>query len=477
MITSSWPPSSTAVMLSSAKSLVFPTGNLVSVMPFAEGSGETSELLLHPWYAQLRLDDPFDVLGDLGQRDAAHDLVEEAGHQHMLGQFGRQATAHEVEPLVLRHRSGGGAVRAAHVVGADLQLRDRDGLGLLVEQKVTVRLVGVGLLRALVDDDDARVDGLAGVAHGALEEDVGARMLGGVVLQRELVVVLPLVREVEAQHFAVSAGALEARFDLGPRGIGTHAHGETLEPAVAAQVCPHPVEVRDIAAPVLERDVAQVGAALEDELRRAVVEEAAGDRIARVLIQVGEARVVLEDNERPAVGQAAPAGGDEGPERQRDLGVARNVHEGAVLPERRVERRVLGLLRVHSRVEVLADEVLVLTHGGAQVREDDTLFRDVGLAVDDLAAAVDHYPFRVGVLDAHEDALGHVTAAGLVYQVEPLQGEALQLGVAPLLAAGSRVGGLLEGPEGGPPLLGEPLRLLVALDELLELIEVDDFVT
>src|SRR5690625_1310383 len=178
MITSSWPPSSTAVMLSSAKSLVFPAGNLVSVMKDDGGPAGTSELLLHAGYAQLGLYDPFDVLGDLGQGDAAHDLVEEAGHQHMLGQFGRQATAHEVEPLVLRHRSGGGAVRAAHVVGAYLQLRDRDGLGLLVEQKVTVRLVGVGLLRALVDDDDARGDGLAGVAHGARDAGVRARMLG-----------------------------------------------------------------------------------------------------------------------------------------------------------------------------------------------------------------------------------------------------------------------------------------------------------
>src|SRR5690625_2207547 len=477
MITSSCPPSSTAVMLSSAKSLVFPTGNLVSVMPFSGGSGETSELLLHPWNTKLGLHDTLDVLGNLGQRYTAHDLIEEAGDEHMLGQFRRKATAHQIEALILRYRSGCRAVRAAHVVRTDLELRDRHGLRFGVEEEVAVRLVRVGLLGSLVNDDDPGVDRLAGVAHGALEQHVGTCVVGGMVLQGQLVVVLAFVSEVETEHLAVGARALETGLDLGAGGIGAHANGEALEAAVAAQVGTHPVQVSNVAAPVLQRDVTQLGATLENQFGRAVVEEAAAYRIAGVLVQVGESGIVLKNDQGSTVGEPAPAGGDEGTQRQGNLGVAGHVHEGAVLPEGRIQRRVLRLLGVHRRVQVLTYQVLVLPQGGAQVREDHALFGDVGLAVDDLTTAVDHHALGVRVLDAHEDAFGHVAALGLACQLETVQGEALQLSVAPLLAPRSRVGGLVEGAECGPPFFGEPLRLLMTLDQSLELIQVNDFVS
>ena len=55
---------------------------------------------------------------------------------------------------VLRHDlRDGRAVGAAHVVGGDLEIRDRVGARLAAEDEVAVLLVGVGLLRALVDLD------------------------------------------------------------------------------------------------------------------------------------------------------------------------------------------------------------------------------------------------------------------------------------------------------------------------------------
>jgi hypothetical protein len=96
-------------------------------------------------------------------------------------------------------------VRALDVVGLDLELRDRDGLGLAVEQQVPVRLVGVGLLRAGVDDDHAGVHGAAGVAQRTLEQQVGVGVVGGVVLDGVLVVVLPLVGEVQPEHLGLGA--------------------------------------------------------------------------------------------------------------------------------------------------------------------------------------------------------------------------------------------------------------------------------
>src|SRR5690606_27111625 len=170
--TSSRPATTTRVMLSSANASAGPrskrpspaarastaaplgAGSLTtaSLAPPAgpPGRGDTggptaggrSQLLFDPGHAELGLHDALDVLGDLRQRHAAHHLVEEARHEEVLGDLGREAAAHEVEALVLRHRAGGGAVRALDVVGGDLELRDRDGLGLAVEEQVAVRLVG-----------------------------------------------------------------------------------------------------------------------------------------------------------------------------------------------------------------------------------------------------------------------------------------------------------------------------------------------
>src|SRR5690606_7583544 len=86
-----------------------------------------SQLLFDARHAQLGLNAALHGLGHLGQRHAAHDLVEEPGDKQVLGDLGLQPTAHEVEALVLRYRAGRGAVRALDVVGRDLELRDRHG--------------------------------------------------------------------------------------------------------------------------------------------------------------------------------------------------------------------------------------------------------------------------------------------------------------------------------------------------------------
>ena len=50
------------------------------------------ELFVHARYTEFGLDDAFDVFGDLGQRDAACDLVQKAGDEDMLGDLGRKTT-------------------------------------------------------------------------------------------------------------------------------------------------------------------------------------------------------------------------------------------------------------------------------------------------------------------------------------------------------------------------------------------------
>ena len=65
-------------------------------------------------------------------------------------------------------------VRAAHVVGEDLQARDRVGVRALGEQQVAALLEGVGLLGARVDLDHPAPDRGRAVGQDAAEGEVGA---------------------------------------------------------------------------------------------------------------------------------------------------------------------------------------------------------------------------------------------------------------------------------------------------------------
>ena len=61
----------------------------------------------------------------------------------------------QVEELLLLDLADGGAVRAFHVVGVNLELRLGVDARVVGEQQVAVGLLGVGLLRVLVHDDAA----------------------------------------------------------------------------------------------------------------------------------------------------------------------------------------------------------------------------------------------------------------------------------------------------------------------------------
>src|SRR6266436_3781601 len=69
-------------------------------------------------------------LADALDRDAVENLLEEAGHDQTDGLLAGQAAAAGVEYLLVVHAAGRGAVRAADVVGLDLQPGNRIGVGL-----------------------------------------------------------------------------------------------------------------------------------------------------------------------------------------------------------------------------------------------------------------------------------------------------------------------------------------------------------
>src|SRR5690349_5748024 len=114
---------------------------------------------LAPGLRDARLERRGQPLAGLGRADAAEHVLEEPAHDHPLRRRPVEAAGHQVEELGAVDLADGRAVRAAHVVGLDLEAGDRRRLRVRREQQVAVLLVGVRLLRALVDPDDPAPDG------------------------------------------------------------------------------------------------------------------------------------------------------------------------------------------------------------------------------------------------------------------------------------------------------------------------------
>src|SRR5512133_3252041 len=95
----------------------------------------------------------FQPLAQRLEPDALEDVAREGGGQNIAGLVSPDAARLEVKQGFRVELPDGGAVRAAHVVGPDLQL----GLGVddsvLGKDQVFVGLLGVGLLRVLADVD------------------------------------------------------------------------------------------------------------------------------------------------------------------------------------------------------------------------------------------------------------------------------------------------------------------------------------
>ena len=185
--------------------------------------------------------------------------LEEAAHDHPLRRDPVKAARHQVEELGAVDLADRGAVRAAHVVGLDLEPRDRGRLGVGREQQVAVLLVGVGLLRALVDADDPAPDGPGAVVEHALERQVGSRVGGGVLLGGVVVDVLGPGQVVRAGHLDVGAlageQALHAR--LGPR--AAEGRGHPVELGIPADRRPVGAELAGLGVVVLDGDVLEPG--------------------------------------------------------------------------------------------------------------------------------------------------------------------------------------------------------------------------
>lgn len=99
-----------------------------------------------------------DLTGGFGEflvLDIIEYFFEESVNDQFLSRFLRNASSEHVEDFVILDLARGGSVAAFYIVGFDLQAREGVGLCRIAQQEVSVCLVGIRLLRAVIDFDQS----------------------------------------------------------------------------------------------------------------------------------------------------------------------------------------------------------------------------------------------------------------------------------------------------------------------------------
>ena len=149
-------------------------------------------------------------------------------------------------------------MRAADVVGLNLEAGERVGLGFVAQHEVAVALVGVGFLRVGIDDNQAGEDRLRGAAEGVFVEEIGFGVGRLVNLECTLVEFLTALGDGEGEHLGERAGGLQLRERFVAGLAGAEVDVEGLDAGVAADDGAVGLEGKGAVAPVLFADVGEV---------------------------------------------------------------------------------------------------------------------------------------------------------------------------------------------------------------------------
>ena len=288
--------------------------------------------------------------------------------EHLLGLPALEAAGHEEEEQLRVDPADRGRVRAAHVVGEDLETRDRVCVRVAGEQQVAVLLERVGALRARGDLDDPAPDRARVVAQRALVGEIARGVRGGVLLRGVEIEVLALAERVQARCPHRGARAAQARLLTRLAELAAQPQREPAQRGVARDLGPGGAEVVRVVMQFLRLHEVDLGAVAEHQLDRAV--EVAG-LAGGELLEQRQARAGVDDDEgAPERARAGLRVLDHQAQGQADGDSRRDVHERAAAPG----RRVLGdeaVAQVEHAAEVPVDQLAVRLHGGVQRREYD----------------------------------------------------------------------------------------------------------
>src|SRR5918995_4228506 len=327
----------------------------------------------------LACDGRFQEALNLFDRHPVDDWPEEPFDDQVLRLRSWQSARLQIEEMLLFDLGDRCAVRAAHVIGGDLQIRYRIGARRPAEDEVAILLVGVGLLRALLDLDQTRIDRTRIALERTLELQVARAVRRLMELPGVMIEELVAIREVDAEHLRQGVLPAQVRGNRRLRKLRPQSDVERVQRRILTENGALGHEVPDVAAPVLNLDVAELGILPDDQLDhrrgkrlhvlRRRTEGVSDERLGALL---DDSQGMREDGRSRLRNQA------EGPERGVDRDALRDIEERASLPERGVQRLELAQRRLHRLGhEVTLDELRVLAVGRGEIGEDDALGGDL----------------------------------------------------------------------------------------------------
>ena len=319
----------------------------------------------------LQLDQPVH-LHRVFHRQFLDQRLDKAAHDHGRGFVLADATALQVEELLLADLADRGFVADADVVFLDLDVGIGVGAAAFVQQQRVADDVALAVMGALGHPQQAAIGGAAAILGDRLGDDLGAGVGRAVHDLAAGVLVLALAGKGDRQNLAVRLGA-------------EHVDRRVLHRHLAAQVAVDPLhggafvgdgalghQVVDVGAPVLDRRVAAAGALLDDDLDHRAVQAVARIDRRGAAFHIVHAGAFFDDDQR-ALELAHVLGVDAEVGLQRDvhMDALGHVDEAAAAPHRAVERGKLVVGRRDDGGEVLAHDVLVLAQAAVHVQEDD----------------------------------------------------------------------------------------------------------
>src|SRR5829696_206158 len=162
----------------------------------------------HESNTNLARDRRFEKALNLFHRHSVNDRPEEPLDNQVLRFGARKPACLQIEQVLLLDLGDSRAMRAADVVGGDLQIRNRVCARRAAKDEIAILLIGVGLLRAFFDLDQPRIDRTSIALQRALELEVARAKWRLVELPGMVIEELIAVPKIDAQH--LGQGVLSA---------------------------------------------------------------------------------------------------------------------------------------------------------------------------------------------------------------------------------------------------------------------------
>ena len=115
---------------------------------------------------------PHELVDHLARRfafDAFNDFARERVNQHLFRCVQTHAARTEIKNALAVQLADGRAVRAFHIVRINLQLRLGIGRGVVGKEQVFIRLLGIGLLGQLADENAAMKHAFGFIIENAIK--------------------------------------------------------------------------------------------------------------------------------------------------------------------------------------------------------------------------------------------------------------------------------------------------------------------